>query len=79
MTYDFDSGELCLDFANTAEWHASEHPEENLKDYADLVAWGIEPLSYGYSIVSWVGSVYPVLSGNFAFLMCDGRVFSRAR
>ncbi len=34
-------GVLCLDFANTVDWHASEHPEERLKDYADLVAWGV--------------------------------------
>jgi predicted RNA-binding Zn ribbon-like protein len=31
--------ELCLDFANTAEWHASDHPEEHLNNYADLVSW----------------------------------------
>lgn len=29
----------CLDFANTLEWHASEHPSETLLVYADLVAW----------------------------------------
>ena len=29
----------CLDFANTLEWHASEHPSETLLIYADLVAW----------------------------------------
>lgn len=34
-----DLVELCLDFANTAEWHASDHPEEMLNDYADLVRW----------------------------------------
>jgi predicted RNA-binding Zn ribbon-like protein len=32
-------GWLCLDFANTAEWHASDQPAEELKSYADLVAW----------------------------------------
>ncbi len=31
--------ELCLNFANTAEWHASEHPKEKLKTYNDLVKW----------------------------------------
>ncbi len=31
--------ELCLDFANTAEWHASDHPEEHLNNYTDLVSW----------------------------------------
>jgi len=37
----FTDGKLCLDFANTAEWHASEHPQEKLKTYDDLVKWGI--------------------------------------
>ncbi len=31
--------ELCLDFANTAAWHASDQPEEHLNDYTDVVAW----------------------------------------
>jgi predicted RNA-binding Zn ribbon-like protein len=30
---------LCLDFANTLDWHASEHPVETLNSYADLVTW----------------------------------------
>ncbi len=34
-----DTLELCLDFSNTADWHASEHPEEQLNNYADLVKW----------------------------------------
>ena len=38
--FDFDAGELCLDFANTQNWHASEQPEENLKNYEDILAWG---------------------------------------
>lgn len=33
------AGALCLDFANTADWHASEQPRESLKTYEDLVAW----------------------------------------
>ncbi len=33
--------ELCLQFANTAQWHASEHPKEKLKTYNDLVKWAI--------------------------------------
>ena len=32
-------GRLCLDFANTVDWHASEHPVEFLHGYPDLVAW----------------------------------------
>lgn len=34
-------GVLCLDFANTVNWHRSEHPEELLNDYGDLVAWAV--------------------------------------
>ena len=30
---------LCLDFANTMLWHASDQPEEKLNHYSDLVAW----------------------------------------
>jgi len=30
---------LCLEFVNTLLWHASEHPEETLQSYADLVTW----------------------------------------
>lgn len=33
--------ELCLHFANTAEWHASEHPKEKLGTYDDLVKWAL--------------------------------------
>jgi len=40
--WDFDSGNLVLDFANTAEFHASEHPNEYLKTYLDLVTWSQE-------------------------------------
>ena len=37
--FDFDSGELCLDFANTLDWHASASPGENFNSYPDLVAF----------------------------------------
>jgi predicted RNA-binding Zn ribbon-like protein len=40
QTFDFASGDLSLDFANTANWHASEKPEEMLKQVADLIDWG---------------------------------------
>jgi predicted RNA-binding Zn ribbon-like protein len=33
------SVQLCLDFANTLDWHASEHPIETLNSYTDLVGW----------------------------------------
>ena len=32
-------GRLCLDFANTADWHASDHPVESLTSYSELVQW----------------------------------------
>jgi predicted RNA-binding Zn ribbon-like protein len=30
---------LCLDFANTVDWHASDRPRESLHGYQDLLAW----------------------------------------
>ncbi len=33
------AGRLCLDFANTVDWHASERPGENLKTFDDLLKW----------------------------------------
>jgi predicted RNA-binding Zn ribbon-like protein len=32
-------GRLSLDFVNTADWHASDHPVEFLTSYTDLVTW----------------------------------------
>jgi predicted RNA-binding Zn ribbon-like protein len=32
-------GRLSLDFVNTADWHASDHPVEFLTSYSDLVTW----------------------------------------
>lgn len=32
-------GHMCLDFVNTLDARASEHPHEYLASYADLVAW----------------------------------------
>jgi predicted RNA-binding Zn ribbon-like protein len=40
--WDFDSGNLVLDFANTAEFHASDHPSEMLGTYTDLISWSAE-------------------------------------
>jgi predicted RNA-binding Zn ribbon-like protein len=34
-----EAGALALEFANTADWHASENPVESLNRYADLVHW----------------------------------------
>jgi predicted RNA-binding Zn ribbon-like protein len=33
------SGALSLDFANTVDWHSSDHPSETLFGYPDLVEW----------------------------------------
>jgi predicted RNA-binding Zn ribbon-like protein len=35
-------GWLCLDFANTASWRASNQLTEHLRSYSDLVAWAHE-------------------------------------
>jgi predicted RNA-binding Zn ribbon-like protein len=40
--YDFESGDISLDFANTKDWHGSPAPVEKLKDFSDLVTWGEE-------------------------------------
>jgi predicted RNA-binding Zn ribbon-like protein len=37
--FDYDSGNLCLDFANTLEWHASDRPVEHLGDYIATISW----------------------------------------
>lgn len=40
VSFDLDAGDLSLDFVNTLNWHASEHPIEYLHDYSDLLSWG---------------------------------------
>jgi predicted RNA-binding Zn ribbon-like protein len=40
--YNLETGRLCLDYANTAEWHASDHPSEHLNQYSDLVDWSAQ-------------------------------------
>jgi predicted RNA-binding Zn ribbon-like protein len=37
--WDFDSGNLVLDFTNTAEYHASQNPMEMLTSFPDLISW----------------------------------------
>jgi predicted RNA-binding Zn ribbon-like protein len=39
-SFDLDSGAVCLDFANTLEWQASDQPVDRLRSMADLVRWG---------------------------------------
>ena len=36
------SGDLSLEFSNTADWHASVRPNEYLNSYRDLAAWGLK-------------------------------------
>ena len=40
--YRTKTGWLCLDFANTVGWHASENPVESLNKYADLIKWSVD-------------------------------------
>lgn len=37
--YQGKAGRLCLDFANTMDWHASDHPQETLLAFSNLVDW----------------------------------------
>jgi predicted RNA-binding Zn ribbon-like protein len=37
--WSFQAGNLALDFANTVDWHASDHPDELLHSYQDVVDW----------------------------------------
>ncbi len=39
-SFDLESGALCLDFANTVNWHASDEPVEGLADFSDVIRWG---------------------------------------
>ena len=34
------SAPLCLDFINTISWRTSDHPQDSLTSYSDLVKWG---------------------------------------
>lgn len=36
------SGDLSLEFSNTADWHGSQKPIESLDSYRDLVDWGLK-------------------------------------
>lgn len=40
QAFAFLAERLCLDFANTVDWHASEQRGERLKTVADLLKWG---------------------------------------
>lgn len=51
MNFEFVAGNLALDFANLVHNHGSKHPEDDLKSYADLIAWCQQAgmLSHGQS------------------------------
>ena len=55
--YDFDAGDLSLDFANTKNWHASASPEEFLKTYNDLLAWGEQAGLVSPEAVRWLNQL----------------------
>ena len=40
--YRTKTGWLCLDFANTLDWHASCNPVETLNKYGDLLEWSAD-------------------------------------
>lgn len=37
--FQWEAGALCLDFANTVDWHASAQPTEMLTTWDDVIAW----------------------------------------
>lgn len=41
MTAGLSDPEWCLDFADTVDWRTSEHAEDKIPNYGDLVAWGL--------------------------------------
>lgn len=41
MKFKFIGGNICLDFINTAGDHLSAEPSEYLKNYEDLITWGV--------------------------------------
>jgi predicted RNA-binding Zn ribbon-like protein len=41
-TFSFLAEHLGLDFANTVQWHASDHPGDMLPDYETLARWSLE-------------------------------------
>ena len=40
VSFEFTGGNPCLDFANTTDDRGTDHPQEQLTDYARLLAWG---------------------------------------
>ena len=42
IVFEFPSGRLCLDFANTMIHRQRSQPRELLRGYSDLVSWGLK-------------------------------------
>lgn len=40
--FEFIGGALCLDFANTVDWHAGVSPEDKLRGFPDLLEWAFQ-------------------------------------
>lgn len=40
--FSFLAERLCLDFANTVDWHDTDHPSERVRTPADLIRWATE-------------------------------------
>jgi predicted RNA-binding Zn ribbon-like protein len=40
--FEWIAGRPCLDFVNTVAWPETDAEDERLRDYGDLLAWGIE-------------------------------------
>ncbi|GGO36047.1 CGNR zinc finger domain-containing protein [Deinococcus humi] len=40
--FSFVAERVCLDFANTVDWHATDHPGERVQSVTDLLHWSEE-------------------------------------
>ncbi len=41
LQFDLDGGQLALDFTNTVDWRGTAKEHEWLKEYLDLLGWGV--------------------------------------
>ena len=39
--WDYGAGHRALDFANTMDWHLSDHPKDRLHSYEDFTDWAL--------------------------------------
>src|SRR3989304_9919050 len=40
--WDYGAGHRALDFANTMDWHLSDHPKDRLRSYEDFTDWALQ-------------------------------------